>query len=117
MPALNFQKRFAPDVESQKKRQTIRTVRKHPIKEGDTLYLYTGMRQRGCRKLGEVMCKSVEGVTIARGGLLIRVNGKPLDSLRANSLAEADGFDSVEEMIYWFEQTHGLPFEGVLIKW
>jgi len=28
-----------------------------------------------------------------------------------------DGFTDWAEMIKWFEDTHGLPFEGILIKW
>ena len=42
MALINFQKRFANDVESGKKRQTIRKQRKHPFKLNETLYLYTG---------------------------------------------------------------------------
>jgi len=31
--------------------------------------------------------------------------------------AEADGFTGLKEFVDWFDQTHGLPFTGVLIKW
>jgi hypothetical protein len=44
MPALDFQARFAPLVESGEKRQTIRKRRKRPIGVGQTLYLWTGQR-------------------------------------------------------------------------
>lgn len=62
MPALNFKKRFEPMIESGDKRQTIRAKRKdcRDPKEGQTLYLYTGMRSKGCRKLGEAPCLSSE---------------------------------------------------------
>ena len=68
MAALNFQKQFAPDVESGIKLQTIRAKRKNPIKEGETLYLYTGMRTKKCRKLGEVKCYSVLPFEISPNG-------------------------------------------------
>ena len=36
---------------------------------------------------------------------------------QATAIAKADGFGSWEEMLDWFEKTHGLPFEGLLIRW
>ena len=49
MPALNFQKQFAAQVElylamngAGGKGQTIRAKRKYPIRQHDKLYLYTG---------------------------------------------------------------------------
>ena len=64
MPALNFQEQFAAAVESGEKRQTIRSERKRPIKVGDTLYLYTGMRTKRCRKLGSAGCVGIEEIRI-----------------------------------------------------
>lgn len=46
MALLNFKKRFAPLVESGTKTHTIRAWRKHPIREGEMLHLYTGLRQK-----------------------------------------------------------------------
>jgi len=64
MPAYNFKERFAADVESGKKRQTIRRKRKRPTKPGDVLYLYVGMRTKRCRKLREAPCESVVSILI-----------------------------------------------------
>lgn len=52
MPAYNFQKQFAPLVESGQKRQTIRAIgkRRH-ARPGESLQLYTGQRTKACRKL------------------------------------------------------------------
>jgi hypothetical protein len=36
---------------------------------------------------------------------------------RLEAIAKADGFDSWDHMAKWFEWTHGLPFEGILIEW
>ena len=132
MPALNFQKQFADAVESGKKLQTIRAYRKdkRDPKPGDTLYLYTGMRTKQCRKLGEVECKDVKHFALTVRGPSGNVNmtlncGFAFGSLsgggqfrsRMTRLARADGFASAEEMVKWFEKTHGLPFEGLLIRW
>jgi len=135
MPALNFQKRFAPLVESGEKRQTIRAYRKdgRDPKPGDTLYLYTGMRTKKCRKLGEAECKSARRIQLldiesgerpltvtldSREGWQDRpVAAYVLNPFQRSDVAERDGFADASEMFAWFEKTHGLPFEGLLIRW
>ncbi len=108
---LNFQKRFAPDVKSGVKRQTIRKRRKNPIKPGDMLYLYTGARTKACEKLGEVKCKSVFPIEMRKCG----INGYFPE--RTEVIAKGDGFKGWAEMRDWFEEVHGLPFDGDLILW
>lgn len=141
MPALNFMKQFAGAVESGEKRQTIRAFRKdgRDVKAGDKLYLYTGMRTKGCRKLGEAVCVSVSRLQLlsrhAASGNVNLLYGAPAKRSgfdrffiasskghgnsrgRFTRLAKADGFSDIDEMVSWFEKTHGLPFEGLLIKW
>ncbi len=122
MPALNFQAQFAPLVESGEKRQTIRSYRKdgRDPKQGDTLYLYTGMRTKACRKLGEVRCNKVYEIVLNERyrdpsiGTLMSGCGFPCTIDR---LAKLDGFRNAAAMFDWFEDTHGLPFEGLLIRW
>jgi len=118
MAILNFQKQFVPLIESGEKRQTIRKARKHPIKVGETLYLYAGLRTKYVRKIGEYKCKFIDKIKIeVLGGIWI--NGRRtiyyLDYL--DSFAKSDGFKNWREMIQWFEKYHGLSFEGILIKW
>ncbi|WP_425072561.1 hypothetical protein [Sagittula sp. S175] len=128
MPALNFQERFAPDVESGIKRQSMRKPRadgKPHCKVGDTLKLYTGMRTQQCRLLGEARVTRIATVKIDQTGM--KLDGERLfaclhsrDQLDPtdNEFAEADGFESFADMRDWIEETHGpLPFEGVVIYW
>lgn len=117
MALLGFKKRFAPLVEAGTKRQTIRAKRKdgknpHP---GERLYLYTGLRTKACRKLGEGICKSVEEITIESHE--INVAGAWLPHAPVEELAIRDGFDSFEQILAFFEKEHGLPFWGLLIEW
>lgn len=121
-PAFNFQAQFADAVESGEKRQTIRKLRKdgRDPKVGDTLYLYTGMRTKACRKLGEAVCTSRLGVQIGRYCVLVRKGRErwiAQNNAEVASLAQADGFESFAEMRDWFEKTHGLPFTGKLYRW
>lgn len=119
MPALNFMKRFAPWVESGVKWTTIRAPRKDGreiCRAGDTLSLYTGMRRRGCRKLGEAACKSVESIRIERSGVT-RIGHRRLTRHEKYWLAIGDGFKDFDEILAWFRDVHGLPFRGYLIRW
>lgn len=126
MPALNFMKRFAPLVElglkdpehHKAKRQTIRARRKdgRDPREGQQLYLFTGMRTKGCRRLGEVECKSVQQFTIEEN-LAIYTGAHCLTVGEEEWFARADGFATRGEFLDFFRKTHGLPFHGLLIKW
>ncbi len=124
MPALNFQQQFAPLVESGEKRQTVRAYRKdgRNPKVGDRLYLYTGLRTKQCRKLGEAIAKSVEVIGIDEP--MFCEDESPIEIVplvllprEAHDLAIRDGFSDLDEMLSFFDKTHGLPFKGLLIRW
>lgn len=116
MPAINFQKQFSIAVESGAKRQTIRKRRKRPFRAGDTLYLYTGMRTKYCKKLRTEICQSALDIDIAPSGIIL--NGDELYGKAADDIAVMDGFQSFGEMLQWLEAHHGLPFRnGQLITW
>lgn len=116
MPALNFIKQFALEVEAGKKRQTIRQEHKRIISEGDALYLYTGMRTKVCRKLGQSTCSLKREVEVKTNGT-IKLDGTALTQRDAKQFAQADGFSSVEELVGWIDQAYGLPFRGVVYYW
>ena len=114
MVAYNFQTRFAHDVETGKKRQTIRAEgKRNHARPGDKIQLYTGMRTKQCRKLGEATCTLSTYCAIYENN--ITTGNYPATDL--DEFAQADGFHSFYEMKEWFRKTHGLPFIGRLIKW
>ena len=124
MQTINFKLEFAPPVESGEKRQTIRRERKRPIVPGDTLNLYTGQRTKNCRLLRVVECRAIKDVDIRRDAVVLadRANQNtvgifPAASKDAATFAKADGFDSFESLVKWFNTTYGLPFRGVVILW
>ena len=127
MPALNFQKQFVPRIESGEKRMTIRS-RKHPIKEGDRLYLYTGQRTKDCQKIAESICCRTQSIIISKYQLdsysRVFLDYEQLCAAHVRELAVKDGFQNVEEFFQFFfsspkVQTKGLvtSFSGQLIKW
>lgn len=120
MPALNFKKQFAVLVESGKKKQTIRELRadgRNP-KPGQTLFLYTGMRTKSCKKLGEAVCSQAWPIYIDKhdnGCVDIFVSGNQLSQDEIDKLSFADGFDNADDFVSFFSKR--IPFSGYLIKW
>lgn len=111
---------FAAQVRSGDKTQTIRREhRRRPIRVGDTLYLYTGMRGPNCRKLKTVVCRKVRDFAVDENGQFW-VDGTAISAREA--FAERDGFRAdetmgAEKMVEFFRQQYRLPFYGVLIRW
>lgn len=144
MAILGFKKQFAGKVRNGRKRQTIRAFRKYPIKQGETLYLYTALRTKNAEKLREVKCKSVHAIEIwfnrglilytdtdtyysdiLKKHVLIKRGFSGIKTL--NAFARCDGFKNWDDMKAFWIAEHGvkkanrklilLKFEGILIKW
>jgi hypothetical protein len=113
-----FKPQFAPLVERGEKLQTVRPTPKRMPKPGDKISLraWTGLPYRSKQRvLMESTITRVETIRISAAGIMLG-DGlliRPLD----NEFARADGFDHFPEMADWFQQAHGLPFEGIVIYW
>lgn len=124
MPAYNFNPRFANLVAHGYKRQTIRQTDRG-AREGQTAYLYVGMRTKRCRKLRTGTITEVCPIEIGRNGCgepyatvwYSGMVGTDLTHLDLDSFAADDGFCSGAEMVGWFEAQYRLPFHGYLHKW
>ena len=93
------------------------------------MYLYTGCRTPVARKLGEGICVSAGCFCLRRldlswlvghpavGPLAVEVDGRMLDERQALALARRDGFATVAQFVEFFSETHGLPFDGQVIRW
>lgn len=108
-------------VEDGSKRHTIRAMRKHPISQGQTLYLYTGLRHKGARLLKRVRCCKVQAIRMeeAEGALRCWIDGELLDADEARQLFWTDGFRlgpkaELEAYLFWRSK---LPFFGQIIHW
>lgn len=115
MPILSFKKQFAELVETGQKRQTIRKMRKYPIKVDDRLYLYTGLRTKQCRKLGESIASYVPDIMMRPKQEIIIVNNNWLSDYEIEILAKNDGFDNVDDFFMFFREYE--RFIGQLIRW
>lgn len=115
MPGLSYQPWKAAKVESGECHQTIRQIRKYPIKVGQTLYHWQQQRTRQRRKLGESICAAVVSIRIDYGR--IWVDDKYLDYDECVAIAIADGFDDLAAFFSFFYSNYVYPFEGVVIQW
>jgi len=117
MVAINFQTGFVPKILAGQKSQTIRRSQK--AKAGDKLQLYTGQRTKACRKIADAVCTISYPLTIYpetvhfQGGQFHRLR----EAVHLDRFAQADGFESWEELVAFFEKQYGLPFSGWLIEW
>lgn len=119
MPALNFKEQFVQPIILGIKPGTIRQERKQPIKVGDTLYLFTGMRTKNCRKFMTAECKGVYPIAINQTASrrYVRINAMQLSDYSLAEFAFDDGFSSVNEFFDFFIDQYGLPFNGHWIVW
>lgn len=116
MPAYNFKPRFASMVESGAKRCTMRPQRKRPTRPGDILIMYTGMRTKNARNLGDHWCKSVTPITVADAGILVA--GELVDPATADAVAVADGFADAYDLTEFMTALYGqTPIDLVKIEW
>jgi len=122
MVAYSFKKQFVAPILLGTKCQTIRAngKRRH-ARPGDALQLYTGMRTKQCRKIGDAMCRSYELISInvelwaISTGVFPKFTAWPewLDDF-----ARRDGFADRFEMRDFWLKAHGPGlFQGVLIRW
>lgn len=119
MTVLMFKDQFAPLVTLGAKRQTIRPQRKRPIKPGDMLDFrrWTGKAYRSKQeKIGSGVCISVNQCRVSLA-MMEYGHSKIHDMRILHRMARADGFRNWWDMTEWFQAQHGLPFEGILIRW
>ena len=113
-----FKPRFAPLVEAGMKLQTVRPTPKRRPAAGDTISLrcWTDKPYRSKQRiLREAEISEVMDVAIYADSL--HVGYRRLSAEQRDAFAKADGFGSFAELVEWFRETHGLPFEGILIAW
>lgn len=132
MAALSYNARFVEyvingllNLPGRTKSQTIRNFRKYPIKKGERLYHYFGMRTKHCKKLGESVASRVSPIEITTRGITIFAKNHSYHQriwrkIDKDKFAYADGFSDWSEMKQWWMSTHGsdcFPFTGQLITW
>ena len=104
---------FIDKILSGEKRQTIRRASQKwaNVKAGDKLTLYTGLRTKECRKLGEAVVESNQ--TILLNPSFCGIKKFPLSGAywltdeEESILAKQDGFDNLDDFWAFFENHYG----------
>ena len=126
MPLLNFKEQFVEPIRSGRKHHTIRSTRRIPVKPGDNLYLYTGLRHKGAFRIlpDAVKCTETQTIQIQSlvGGVRIVIDGNELAEDEMQRLAQADGFENLAAFYHFWQTTHGdaqghVNFHGQIIHW
>lgn len=126
MPLLNFKEQFVAPIRARRKRHTIRADRKVPVKRGDKLYLYCGLRHKGAYRIlpEPVTCTKVQTIRIRMKDMdeCVEVDGTILALDECNRLAVADGFGDFLAFCEFWEREHGdkngtVNFKGQIIHW
>ena len=119
MRVIMFQDRFVSKIKDGTK---IHTIRKSDRVTGMSYSLrrWTGKPYRSKQeRILEVVCAGTCLVSIGHGENQDKINleGVEMSTIQREVIARDDGFQSAEEMLKWFQDNHGLPFEGWLIEW
>jgi hypothetical protein len=128
MGLYGFNKCFVPYIEDGSKHHTIRAPRVARDVRGNTMHLYTGLRQKGARLLGRFRCIKVEVIRITTLKQ-VYVDDVHLDYSECDSLAWADGFRHLDGNGGYTQERTGcfammmdfwegrLPFIGDIYHW
>lgn len=115
---------FAGKIKSGEKRQTIRSASDKwaNVKAGDRLTLYTGLRTKECRKLGEAVVESITPITLQSAAGWVEANTQlgvfRLSSIDLQNLARRDGFENTRDFFAFFNRKYdGDAFEFYVIRW
>lgn len=115
---------FIDKILSGEKRQTIRRAspKWQNVKVGDKLTLYTGLRAKKCRKLGEAVVESITPITLQSVDDWIEAHTPLGDFMLYYSdledLSSRDGFDGVRDFFLFFYNTYiERELEMVVIRW
>jgi hypothetical protein len=114
MGLYNFKAQFVPFILSGRKTHTIRAPRKNVERVGNTMHLYTGLRQKGAKLLLRSPCVKVENILITPGHV-VRIDSNYLEPDECELLAQRDGFRDFKEMMAFWDGR--LPFIGHVIHW
>lgn len=123
MNVFVFQNRFEAPILAGRKPHTIRGHRrdgKPRARVGETISLrvWTGKPYRSKqREFARAVVTAVFPVRIYDCGIQLHATRREVLWYGQQRIARQDGFAGFTEMLEWFRSTHGLPFEGVLVKW
>lgn len=112
-------KRKQTDFENKIKKgiklHTIRWDEKNRWKKGVKIHFATGARSSKYNCFKEGVCTGTQKIVIINRSIWIQDMPFPLIGHEIQYLSDNDGFDSIEDFWWWFDQYS--PFTGKIIHW
>jgi hypothetical protein len=121
MIVRTFKPQFAPLVERGEKNQTVRPPPKRKqdmpqVGQVISLRTWTGRPYFSKQRiLRESVITEVSKIKILSNQ--IQINGRFTIPTEREEFAKRDGFANEADLKAWFQEQHGLPFSGILIRW
>jgi hypothetical protein len=109
---LGFKKQFAGFVENGTKHHTIRAIRKRPFRVGDSLDMYTNVRQKNMRLLRREWCTRIQVVEI-----YFRETVPPMSPMSTELVIEIDGVELTRDETESFAWADGFREEHAYRRW
>jgi len=105
MPSIGFQPRLVPSVMRGDKPGTVRQINnKRPVRSGDNLYIFTGMRTKKCKRHGIHYCQKVYPIKINWLTKTIWLDGIELIPIVRHWFATTDIQGSEQDFFDFFEK-------------
>lgn len=129
MPLFGFKRRFVEPILAGTKDQTIRAVRKVPVRLHQVMHLYTGLRRPGAKLIARVLCIEILDIYLipqVENGLVSYSNLDGSGGFATNEpgwldhFARRDGFASWEDLCAFWREEHGKDIEtftGQVYRW
>lgn len=132
MVAYSFRPRFVRPIEVglgiikdqfvYPKTHTVRAIgRKRHARTGEKVQLYTGLRTKAAKKIGEATCNRTAPIVLEFGdlGVWITIDGKRLSKDQTHDFAHSDGFRTLDEFMMFWADNHDCPtkWSGIIIYW
>lgn len=115
MVNFNFKAEFIPKILSGEKCSTIRQTKR--CKVGDTMHLYTDLRTKKAKKIGEAICFGTAKIKIDKGIIWQLSEQEGSTNPKGQRLSTQEGFQNEVELMNFFKNQYGLPFIGYLHAW
>jgi hypothetical protein len=120
MPQIGFKKQLAPKVLSGEKPFTLRALRKdgRDPKAGQTLYMFTGLRTKQCKRIAEKPCRFAVTVKLSWHSIMIPTIGTLNQIEELELFSKLDGFQNYLEFCQFHQITPGMKSKPMrLIAW
>lgn len=109
------QTNFEDKIKKGIKLHTIRRDEKNRWKQGTKIHFATDARSSKYNCFKEGICTGTQIIEIKRRSIWIDDMPFPITSDKIQYLSDNDGFDSLDDFWWWFDQYS--PFTGKIIHW